>query len=60
MQTLINRAIALVKDKDLDVALATMSTRDNQYIHGDLSIFVFDEDGTRLINGPYKEFIEDY
>jgi cytochrome c len=56
-QTLINRAIALVKDKNIDAALAMMSTRDNQYIRGDLSIFIFDEDGTRLINGPNKEQI---
>ncbi len=56
-QTLVNRAADLLKDTKPDIAFGLFSARDNDFIRGDLSVFVFDADGTRMVNGIHKSQI---
>ncbi len=56
-QTLVNRAVDIMKGPDLDAAFNTFSERGTDFVRGDLSIFVYDEDGTRLVNGTQKSQI---
>lgn len=53
-QTLVNRAVDLVKQPDVDAAFGLLSERGSDFIRGDLSVFVYDEEGTRLVNGTQK------
>jgi len=56
-QTLVNRALELVRQPDVDEAFTLLSERGGDYIRGDLSVFVYDETGTRLVNGTQKSQI---
>lgn len=56
-QTLVNRALEYFKDHTPEAAFDTFSGRNTAFLRGDLSIFVYDEEGTRLVNGPYKSQI---
>ena len=56
-QTLVNRATSFLQDNDAEYAFGVFSQQDSDYIRGDLSIFVFEEDGTRLVNGSNKSQI---
>jgi signal transduction histidine kinase len=53
-QTLVNRAIELVKQPDVDEAFGRLSEARSDFVRGDLSIFVYDAEGTRLVNGTNK------
>ena len=53
-QTLVNRAVDLVEETEPDIAFGILSERGSDYIRGDLSVFVYDQDGTRLVNGIHK------
>ncbi|MBA2307510.1 cache domain-containing protein [Candidatus Dependentiae bacterium] len=56
-QTLVNRAEEFLRERDPEAAFDAFSGRTSSYIKGDLSIFVYGEDGTRLVNGPNKSQI---
>ncbi len=56
-QTLVNRAVDILEDTAPDIAFGLLSERDNDFIRGDLSVFVYDADGTRLVNGIHKSQI---
>ncbi len=53
-QTLVSRAVEVVNQSDIDVALGLLSEPGSDYVRGDLSIFVYDAEGTRLVNGTNK------
>lgn len=53
-QTLVNRAVELMRQPNIDEAFGLLSERGSEYIRGDLSIFVYDDEGTRLVNGSQK------
>ncbi len=53
-QTLVSRAVELVNQSDIDIALGLLSEPGSDYVRGDLSIFVYDAEGTRLVNGTNK------
>ncbi len=53
-QTLVNRAVELLEETSSEIAFGLLSQRGNDYIRGDLSVFVYDADGTRLVNGIKK------
>ena len=56
-QTLVNRAVDLMKSSDVDAAFGTFSEHGTDFVRGDLSIFVYDGEGTRLVNGTQKSQI---
>ncbi len=56
-QTLVNRAVELLEDTAPDIAFGLLSQRDNDFTRGDLSVFVYGADGTRLVNGIHKSQI---
>jgi cytochrome c len=56
-QTLVNRALTLFREQPAEAAFDKFSSRDSVYMRGDLSIFVYDQDGTRMVNGPFKSQI---
>ncbi len=56
-QTLVNRALEYLRDKSPEAAFDAFSGPSSSFIRGDLSIFVYDEEGTRLVNGPLKSQI---
>jgi cytochrome c len=53
-QTLVNRAVELMRQPNIDDAFGLLSERKSEYVRGDLSIFVYDDEGTRLVNGSQK------
>jgi len=53
-QTLVSRAVELLTETPNDIAFGLLSERGSDYIRGDLSTFVYDTDGIRLVNGAYK------
>ncbi len=56
-QTLVNRAVDLLEGTASDLAFGLLSQRGNDFTRGDLSVFVYDADGTRLVNGIHKSQI---
>ena len=56
-QTLVDRALEYFRDHSPEVAFDTFSGRNSSFIRGDLSLFVYDDEGTRLVNGIHKSQI---
>lgn len=56
-QTLVNRAVDYFKEHTPRRSFDTFSTRDSTFMRGDLRLFIYDTDGTRLVDGRQKENI---
>ena len=54
---LVNEAEAYLREHLAGQAFGVFSRRNAQFLRGDLHIFVYDENGTRLVNGPHKSQI---
>jgi cytochrome c len=50
-QTLVNKAVGLLREKDASVAFRSFIEPSGEFIRGDLSIFVYGGKGTRYVNG---------
>ncbi len=53
-QALVNEAVEYLRTHSRGKAFDHFSNRSASFLHGDLHIFVYDENGTRLVNGPQK------
>ncbi|MBA3751737.1 cache domain-containing protein [Candidatus Dependentiae bacterium] len=56
-QTLVNRALDYFNDNTAESSFDVFSGRSSNFVRGDLTVFVYDEEGTRLVNGPQKSQI---
>ena len=56
-QTLVNRAVNFLLEHEPEYTFGVFSQQESDFIRGDLSIFVYEEDGTRLVNGSHKKEI---
>jgi len=54
---LLEKAINLIKNNSLIKSLDILSSKHSSYIKGDLYISIYNENGIRLVNGPYKNQI---
>lgn len=53
-QTLVNEAVALMEKVTPEEAFGRFSSPKSSFVRGDLNIFVYEENGTRLVNGVQK------
>ena len=53
-QTLVNQAVEYLQENSPEQAFNLFTTRDSVFIRGDLFIFAYDAEGTRLANGISK------
>ena len=53
-QTLVNEAIARISKDTPEEAFRVFSSRNAGFFRGDLQVFVYEENGTRLVNGVQK------